>query len=110
MVLDYIVFRMTAQGADGRGMVRWSNNNLTGKKKLHNYFYLLLPLSRNLTRFYLLSAADLYVKHNIDILQSMACPGQLFGLDLKIDIELCLNQGHQVIVQGNFNSDNRALI
>ena len=105
VAFDDLVFSISVQDSDSRGLVRWSFISITGKNKV---------VTTSITCYFLVkgsSPGSIYSQHltyiadnRESILGDLVCPRQLFGYDLKCLIEDEMLERHQIVVCGDFNS------
>ena len=111
MAMDDMVFRCCEQGNDNRDLGHWSYITLQGKNNLKTTMINCYCLVRSTTcpgSAY--SQQLLYMsQHQNDIPPDCQCPRQLFGLDLTLFLEQRTQQGHQIILMGDFNSEYEQL-
>ena len=106
IIFGEAVFRISDQGADKRNLGRWSYFTITGKNDLKTTFLTCYCPVRGKSTGAAYSQHLIYMANNKDHIPShTTCPRQLFGIDLKELIHDKIDQGHQLIVQGDFNSE-----
>ena len=101
-----IVFRISKQGADDRNLGRWSYVTITGKNAITSTIITCYCPVISSSPGSVYSQHLLYMSENKSkIPTNIICPRQLFGHDLKEMINKYTAAGHNVILQGDFNSD-----
>ena len=103
--LDDVVFRISDQGNDERQLGRWSYITFEGKNKLKTTLLTAYcpVISHEPGSVY--SQHLLYMSTNKDNLPALTCPRALFWKDLGDCVNSFLEEGHQLIINGDFNSD-----
>ena len=104
MMLGELTFRISHQGDDPRQLGRWSTITITGKNEVNTTLLTCYCPVRSASLGSTFVQQLLYISNNKDILPDVNCPRQLFGIDLKNEIESLITKGHNVIVMGDFNS------
>jgi len=118
MAFDEFSHRISNRGQDGRGLGRWSWMELGGIGGLKTTIitaYCPVNTSSGLGGCY--SQHLTYMSQHRDELESsihfipenVACPRQLFGHDLQHFVEDRVNNGHQILLMGDFNSEYSVL-
>ena len=109
MSFNDLVFRIIKQEKDPRNLGRWCSFSFAGKNKtITTIIMCYCPVKGT-------SVGGAYAQHLIymsdhkDSIPPTSCPRQLFGLDLKVFVQGKVNQGHNVIVMGDFNSNYKHL-
>ena len=103
-------FRISHQSCDSRGLGRWSTITLTGKQNVHTTIFTCYCPTRSKSLGSTFVQQLIYMANNKDVLPDVNCPRQLFGIDLKHELETFANRGHNLIVMGDFNSHYQDLI
>ena len=99
-----ILFRITDQGEDTKKLGRWSYIILTGKNELRTTIYTYYCPCRSSSVGSAHAQQLLYMSENKDNFPDVSCPTQLFGKYLYAELKNKLDNGHNLIVQGDFNS------
>ena len=103
MAFDDLVFRISAQGTDSRGLGRWSYITITGKDSLSTTILTCCCPCCGTFPGSAYSQQLVYMAENKDnIPANITCRWQLFSLDLKKRIEELTTEGHPLIVKGDF--------
>ena len=105
MVFNDVLFRITDQGEDKRKLGRWSNITLTGKNDLKTTIYTCYCPCKSSSVGSAYAQQLLYISEHKAQLQDVTCPRQLFGKDLRLELKSKLDAGHNILVQGDFNSN-----
>ena len=105
MVFNDVLFRITDQGKDKRKLGRWSNITLTGKNDLKTTIYTCYCPCKSSSVGSAYAQQLLYISEHKAQLQDVTCPRQLFGKDLRLELKSKLDAGHNILVQGDFNSN-----
>ena len=105
MTFGELTFRISYEGCDQRRLGRWSTVTLTGKNDINTTILTCYCPSRSTSIGSSYAQQLLYIANNKDNLPDVNCPRQLFGIDLKNEIEKFMNKGHKIIVMGDFNSN-----
>lgn len=100
-----ITFRISFQGCDNRRLGRWSIVTLTGKNDINTTIFTCYCPSRSTSIGSTYAQQLLYIANNKDSLPDVSCPRQLFGIDLRNELEKYMNKGHKIIAMGDFNSN-----
>ena len=106
IAFDNVVFKITKQDSDIRGIGRWSYLTLTGNNMLNTtilscYYPVIGSSPGSVYSQHLVYMS----KNRTSIPAGMTCPRQLLGHDLKSEIDKLIVDGHQVIIAENFNAD-----
>ena len=111
MAMDDMVFRCGEQGNDSRGLGRWSYITLQGKNNLKTTIITCYcPVRSTTCPGSAYSQQLLYMSRNsAEIPENCQCPRQLFGIDLALFLEQRTQQGHQILLMGDFNSEYQHL-
>ena len=104
MITGELTFRISSQGGDHRRLGRWSSVTLTGKNEVNTTILTCYCPSRSSSLGSTFVQQLLFMANNKDSIPDVDCPRQLFGIDLKIEIEKFVSKGHKIIVMGDFNS------
>ena len=104
MIMGELTFRISFQGGDHRRLGRWSTFTLTGKNEVNTTILTCYCPSRSSSLGSTFVQQLLYMSNNKANIPDIDCPRQLFGIDLKNEIEQFINKGHNIIVMGDFNS------
>ena len=104
LMLGDINFRISAQGEDSRKMGRWSFTTVTGKNNVTTTIFTCYCPCRSSSIGSAYVQQLLYMATHKDNLPDIDCPRQLFGYDLKIELESKQELGHNILVLGDFNS------
>ena len=104
LMLGDITFRLSKQAQDPRHLGRWSMVTLTGKNDINTTIITCYCPNRSKELGSAYVQQLLYMANNKAALPDIDCPRQLFGIDLKCQIEQHVEKGHNVIVMGDFNS------
>ena len=104
-----LTFRISFQSCDPRGLGRWSTLTLTGKQDVHTTIITCYCPTRSKSLGSTFVQQLIYMANNKDILPEVDCPRQLFGIDIREEIETFANKGHNIIVMGDFNSNYQDL-
>ena len=99
-----LTFRISFQSYDPRGLGRWSILTLTGKQNVNTTIITCYCPTRSKSLGSTFVQQLIYMANNKDELPNVDCPRQLFGIDLKNELEAFVNKGHNLIVMGDFNS------
>jgi len=113
MAFDEVSHRISDRGQDDRGLGRWSSMELNGIGGMKTtiitaYCPVNSPglggcYTQQLTYMSMHRSEPELTNHHIP--DDINCPRQLFGYDLRKFIERLLEQGNQIIVMGDFNSE-----
>ena len=104
LILGDVTFRISAQGADSRNLGRWSYITLTGKNSVTTTIFTCYCPCRSTSIGSVFAQQLLYISMNKQTLPKIDCPRQLFGYDLKNEIENKQDQGHNILMLGDVNS------
>ena len=104
LMLGEVNFRISAQGEDSRKMGRWSFTTVTGKNNVTTTIFTCYCPCRSSSIGSAYVQQLLYMATHKDNLPDIDCPRQLFGYDLKIELESKQELGHNILVLGDFNS------
>ena len=105
---DMVVFRISKQGNDtSRNLGRWTWMTLAGKNDLKTTLINCYCPCQNSGQSGLAYSQHLvYMASNPDKFpDDITCPRDLFGHDLKALVESLQEEGHQVIINGDFNAE-----
>ena len=100
-----LVYRISDQGTDERNLGRWGYITITGKNNVTTSIFTCYCPCRGKSPGSAYSQQLIYMAENKDQLPDTNCPRQLFGMDLKEVIGKKIEQGHQIILMGDFNSE-----
>ena len=102
-----MVFRISKQGNDIRNLGRWTCITLAGKNGLQTTLInCYCPCQNSGQSGSAYSQQLVYMASNPDKFpDDITCPRDLFGHDLKTLVESLQEEGHQVIVNGDFNAE-----
>ena len=104
LMLGDVSFRISEQGADSRNLGRWSYITFKGKNNVTTTIFTCYCPCRSSSLGSAFVQQMLYMAIHKDTLPDIACPRQLFGYDLKIEIDRKQELGHNILVLGDFNS------
>ena len=104
MITGELTFKISHQGSDHRNLGRWSSFTLTGKNEVNTTILTCYCPSRSTSLGSTFTQQLLFMANNKSTLPEVDCPRQLFGIDLKNEIEKIVNKGHNIILMGDFNS------
>ena len=104
MVMGELTFRISCQSSDHRNLGRWSSFTLTGKNEVNTTILTCYCPSRSSSLGSTFTQQLLFMANNKANLPDVDCPRQLFGIDLKTEIEQIVSKGHNLIIMGDFNS------
>ena len=104
MILGELTFRISFQGSDPRRLGRWSSITLTGKNDTNTTLITCYCPARSSSLGSTFVQQLVYMANNKAKLPAVDCPRQLFGIDLKNEIESLVSRGHNIMVMGDFNS------
>ena len=103
---DDMFFRISCQGQDGRLLGRLSYFSITGKNGLKITIITCYCPCKGSYPGSVYSQRLLYISENESALpENIICPQQLFGYDLRTLLKSLTEQGHQLIVCADFNSE-----
>ena len=103
---DDLAYRITSQGQDQRKLGRWSYFSTCGKNNLKTtYITCYCPVKSNNPGSAYSQQLTYMANHKANIDSSITCPRQLFGNDLSEMLDSLVNQGQQIILSGDFNSE-----
>ena len=105
MVLNDVIFRITDQGEDDKKLGRWSYITLTGRNEMKTTIYTCYCPCKSSSIGSAYAQQLLYMSENDCATQNVTCPRQLFGKDLRSELRNKLEAGHNLLVQGDFNSN-----
>ena len=105
MMLGDIRFGILSQGEDDRKLGRWSYITLTGKNNVITTIFTCYCPCRSSSVGSAYVQQLLYMSMYKEQIPDIKCPRQLFGYDLKIEIGTKIEQGHNILVLGDFNSN-----
>ena len=106
MAFDEMVFRISEQSSDARGLGRWSIITIQGKNQLHTTIInCYCPVRNASCTGSTWSQHLVYMSQNQDSLpDQVKNPRELFGHDLATLIASYQQKQHQLLVLGDFNS------
>ena len=104
MILGELTFKISLQGSDPRRLGRWISITLTGKNETNTTIITCYCPARSSSLGSTFVQQLLYMANNKANLPAVDCPRQLFGIDLKKEIEAFVSKGHNIMVMGDFNS------
>ena len=102
---DDVVFKICEQGEDFRHLGRWSYITIAGKNNMKTTIFTCYCPNHGKSPGSTYSQHLVYMSENVGNNISTTCPRQLFGMDLKQVVEDRMNDGHQVILLGDFNTE-----
>ena len=101
---DDLAYRINSQGKDIRNLGRWSYFSTLGGNNLKTTFVTCYCPVKSSNPGSAYSQQLTYMANNRSSLDSaLMCPRQLFGQDLSILLNDCMNLGHQIVLSGDFN-------
>ena len=100
-----LVFRISHQNSDPRNLGRWSSITISGKNTVTTRIFTCYCPVRSSSLGSAYAQQLVYMAEHKNTIPETSCPRQLFGIDLKTEIDASIEQGHNVIVMGDFNSD-----
>eukprot|EP00979_Chaetoceros_neogracilis_P017703 scaffold10267_cov270-Chaetoceros_neogracile.AAC.1 len=106
MMFNEIVSRIAEKGQDKRKLGRWSHIDIQGKNSLMTTIITCYcpVISSGPASCY--SQQLVYMSHHPEELPpNTTCPRQLFGSDLRTLVKSKMDQGNQIILQGDFNAE-----
>ena len=105
IVFDDLVFRISQQENDFRKLGRWCSFTITGKNNVNTSIFTCYCPVRGRSIGSAFAQQLVYMAEHKDQLPDTTCPRQLFGLDLHQALTTKIEQGHNIIVMGDFNSE-----
>ena len=104
MIFNDVLFRIIDQGEDKRKLGSWSYITLTGENEMKTTLYTYYCPCKGSLVGSAYAQQLLYMSENNSDMHNVTCPRQLFGKDLRSELKNKLDAGHNLIVQGDFNS------